>query len=163
MKAKTTELELDVLRGVAVAFMLINHAGVRWLDTAQATDSLALWLVELGSHAPVLFFSITGVGYALGGGHRSTPKPTVDVLYKAGLLLIADGFMRGGDFSYIGWDFLAFIGFAAIAVQLIRRASRRELDTRWPCRGSPARFARDAWTCWRPPVLGARARRTSDA
>ncbi|MFT6331032.1 MAG: putative membrane protein, partial [Bermanella sp.] len=110
---------VDVLRGVAVIFMLLNHAAVKWIEVDEVNVGLAGTLNFIGSFAPVMFFFITGIGYGL--AHQiGKPAKTKDVMVKAGILIVADLFMRGGDFTSFGWDFLAFIGFSMLLLHCLR-------------------------------------------
>lgn len=110
---------LDVLRGFAVAFMLVNHAAVTWLNAESASSGASGWLSFVGSFAPVLFFFATGIGYGL--AHEvGKPARTKDLFIKALILILADIFMRGGVFSKVGWDFLAFIAFSMILLHGFR-------------------------------------------
>lgn len=110
---------LDILRGLAVVCMLVNHAAVHWLDQQYLEEGLTSVLSFLGSFAPVLFFFTTGVGYGLAHQVGKTAN-TKDLLIKAGILIVADIFMRGGNFTVIGWDFLAFIAFSMILLHGFR-------------------------------------------
>lgn len=119
---------LDTLRGVAVTAMLLNHAGVSLLRPELVAElwSLGGALTFFGSFAPVLFFFTTGFGY----GWRDPAPPragdTLDVLYKACVLIAADVLLRGGSWLNFGWDFLGFIGFCILAVHPLRRHRRGE-------------------------------------
>ena len=110
---------LDVLRGIAVLCMLMNHASVRLLDEHDLSAGVAASLSFAGSFAPVLFFLATGVGYGL--AHR--PGAAGDargVWVKAGILIVADAFLRSGEFPSIGWDFLGFIALSMLILQALR-------------------------------------------
>jgi uncharacterized membrane protein len=110
---------IDLLRGIAVIFMLLNHSAVKWIKVDEMSVGLAGILNFIGSFAPVMFFFITGIGYGL--AHQiGKPAKTKDVIIKASILIVADVFMRGGDFSSIGWDFLAFIGFSMLLLHCLR-------------------------------------------
>lgn len=110
---------LDILRGIAVMFMLLNHAAVYWLTPSAQQVGFAGAVNFIGSFAPVLFFFTTGVGYGLAHtiGRRAN---TLNVLVKAGILIVADIFLRGGNFTFIGWDFLAFIAFSMVVLHGFR-------------------------------------------
>jgi uncharacterized membrane protein len=119
---------LDTLRGIAVAMMLLNHAGVSLLrpELVAGGSSPGGALTFIGSFAPVLFFFTTGFGYGWRdpGPRRAGEKR--DVLYKACVLIAADVLLRGGSWLDFGWDFLGFIGFCILAVHPLRRHRRGE-------------------------------------
>lgn len=110
---------LDVLRGLAVICMLLNHAAAKLLTDDAMFTGLSGWFNFMGSFAPVLFFFATGIGYGLAHEVGRTAN-TKDVLIKASILIVADIFMRGGDFTLMGWDFLAFIAFSMILLHGFR-------------------------------------------
>jgi uncharacterized membrane protein len=116
--------ELDVLRGLAVVFMVVNHVGVRLLSQADATQGGLGALVFVGSFAPVLFFFATGVGAGLAGERRGIPAfwPMAD---KVLLLFLADAFMSLQSSAQRWWfDFFAFIGLCVLSVWLVQRTRR---------------------------------------
>lgn len=106
--------ELDVLRGLAAAAMVLNHVGVAWL--APETGSLAGALSLLGSFAPVLFFFVTGWGYGL-AHQEGRPGSCRDLLFKAGVLVLMDLVLSRGR---LFWDFLGFIALSMCVLHLLR-------------------------------------------
>jgi hypothetical protein len=115
--------EIDLLRALAGAFMVANHAGVGWLPSAQANRGLDGALIFAGSLAPVLFFSVTG----LGRGVRATTaarRPFSDVLRRVLVLFLADAALWLAPGSWIGLDFLGFIAISTLVIELVNDASR---------------------------------------
>lgn len=106
--------ELDVMRGLAAAAMVLNHVGVAWL--APETGGLAGALSFLGSFAPVLFFFVTGWGYGL--AHQiGQPGSCRDLLFKTGVLVLMDLVLSRGR---LYWDFLGFIALSMCVLHLLR-------------------------------------------
>jgi len=116
-------LEIDLLRGLAIVFMLISHSSVMWLSNEDNSSGFSGVLSFIGSFAPVVFFFVTGMGYGLSHrvGHADTIGP---VIYKAALLIVMDGFMRTNDEFFLGWDFLAFIGFSMLFLHFLKGKAR---------------------------------------
>lgn len=108
--------EIDTLRGFGIILMILNHVGVRWLDPQITNGLVTDALVYIGSYAPVVFFFVTGVGYGVSHDPANRSRRHSDVVYKAGLLLLADVFMRGDGFAVIGLDFLGFIGLCMLTL-----------------------------------------------
>src|SRR5580698_1983080 len=92
VNSRTHSAQLDVLRGLAIVLMIVNHVGVSLVDSNQEQLRAVSALIFLGSFAPVLFFFTTGFGIGISRrgaawvGFGST-------LLKAGLLVLADQFM----------------------------------------------------------------------
>ena len=124
MTPKKTEIwfELDLLRGLAVMLMLINHSIVGLTNFNEPNNSILFALFFIGSYAPVVFFFVTGVGYGL--AHQvGRIAPFSGVLYKAGILILADIFLRAKlstTFPTLGLDFLGFIGVSMIILHCLR-------------------------------------------
>jgi uncharacterized membrane protein len=116
MSPRKTWLEIDTLRGFAVVFMILNHAGARWLDLGVANGLVSDALVFVGSYAPVLFFFVTGVGHGVSRDPTNQSRRNIDVVYKAALLLLADVFWRRAGFMAVGLDFLGFIGLSMVVL-----------------------------------------------
>jgi len=114
MLPRKTWTEIDALRGFAVIFMILNHAGVGWLDMRNPDGLVSNALVFLGCYAPVLFFFVTGVGYGVSRDPANRHRRNIDVVYKAGLLILADVFWRRAGFMAVGLDFLGFIGLSML-------------------------------------------------
>jgi hypothetical protein len=113
--------ELDVLRAQAACFMIATHLGI---DEPAPETSRSVWiLVFLGSFAPVLFFFLTGLGYGVQSTAGKRPRGQ-GYLIKVGILLLADALMWMKPGTYIGDDFLGFIGFSMLILEWIRRRPR---------------------------------------
>ncbi len=122
MKANTPPqgiVALDVFRGLAACLMVLNHAGFAWLSIDDATTGWAGAVVFLGGFAPVLFFFATGAGMGLSTGRLKRPGGLKDLLWKAGLLVVADQllFLRNGQL--LGLDFFGFIALSMVVVSLV--------------------------------------------
>lgn len=104
--------------------MVINHAGVAWLDHGVGAPPSALAAEFVGSLAPVLFFLATGVGYGFSRGQGAPSLPAL--LYKPLALLCADALMWAGRGSFVGLDFLGFIGCSMLVLEWLRRRARPE-------------------------------------
>jgi uncharacterized membrane protein len=70
LEKKFSWQELDILRGLAALFMIINHGGYEFLIPDLATHGISGFIIFISSSAPVLFFFITGVGYGLQSGQK---------------------------------------------------------------------------------------------
>lgn len=136
--------ELDVWRGIAIIFMITNHAGVVFLSDGDMRNLYESTIVFIGSFAPVLFFLITGFGYGLSFGKTSFIKTPLDkalpdkalpdkaigkhsrgsVWYKASILILMDILLRGGHVDIFGWDFLGFIAMSMIIVNMVMHGNR---------------------------------------
>lgn len=112
--------ELDILRGLAALFMIINHGGYEILIPDLATHGISGFIIFIGSFAPVLFFFITGVGYGLQSSQKIKPNYWSDVIYKVIILVLADQFFFWKNGQLIGFDFLGFIAFLTLVMAGIR-------------------------------------------
>jgi len=110
--------QLDLFRGVAAIFMIVNHAGYQLLGAGAADGGWPAWLVFVGSAAPALFFFATGVGSGLGAG-RGEPWPSA--LRKIALLLLADALLNWSTGALLGLDFFGFAAVATATLFAIRR------------------------------------------
>ena len=117
--------EIDLLRGLAVIFMLINHSVLAFTGYEGESNSLLHVLFFLGSYAPVIFFFVTGLGY--GVAHQVGRLASFSgVFYKVMILLVADVFLRGAlstSFPTFGMDFLGFIGLSMLFLYFLRGRS----------------------------------------
>jgi uncharacterized membrane protein len=113
--------ELDLLRGVAGALMVVNHTGYKWLNEAQLADPAISALVFAGSCAPVVFFATSGVGHGLGSGSTRVPD-RLGLLRKVAILLLADALLWLSPTQWYGLDFLGFIGLSMLALDPLRHA-----------------------------------------
>ena len=110
--------EVDVLRGVAAALMILSHVGVHPGSSAKLGPFNAL--VFLGSFAPVLFYFLTGLGHGLQSMVRP-PGPFSRTLVKCVILFAADAFLWIKPGQWFGMDFLGFIGLSLLVVDILRR------------------------------------------
>jgi hypothetical protein len=117
MKPTQRSYLIDQMRWVAAVLMILNHAGVRWLSAADASTGMSGFWVHIGSFAPVLFFFLVGAGVALSS--QSDLRP---VLWKAGLLVLADQIFYWQRGAFWGLDFFGFIGISLLLVTLIKRS-----------------------------------------
>jgi hypothetical protein len=125
-RAGNSVIELDLVRGLAIALMVINHAGYRLLDAAGAQGGAAAPVVFAGSFAPVIFFFATGFGVALARAGAVGWSGFGSVLLKAALLLLADQFLFWKQGAAGGLDFLGFIALSTVAItalSTLRRAT----------------------------------------
>lgn len=100
--------------------MIANHSGVAWLDAAAGGFNGVL--TDLGALAPVVFFAVTGFGRGIQGDGKV--RPFREVLTKVSVLFLADAAMWMSPTQVAGLDFLAFIGIATLAVELVHRTRR---------------------------------------
>ena len=114
--------ELDVLRGLAAVLMVSNHAGVR-MPRGEG-HGLADALEFAGSLAPVVFFTVTGLGRGVQSAASATRRPWRETLQKVLLLLLADAALWLAPGRPIGMDFLGFIGLSTLVVEAIARCAR---------------------------------------
>lgn len=117
--------ELDILRGLAAVLMVLNHAGVRW--RLAAGHSLDNALVFAGSLAPVVFFTVTGMGRGVQAAASTGHRPWSDTLSKVALLLLADVALWISPERLLGMDFLGFIGVSTLLVEALARSRRPSL------------------------------------
>ena len=120
LEKKFSWQELDILRGLAALFMIINHGGYEFLIPDLATHGVSGFIIFISSSAPVLFFFITGVGYGLQSGQKIKPNYWSDVVYKVIILILADQFFLWKKGQLIGLNFLGFIAFSTLLMAGIR-------------------------------------------
>lgn len=115
--------ELDLLRTLAVALMVMNHSAVRVADDSRSLPIEAVDVV--GSMAPVVFFFLTGLGNGVQSVRgKSGLRP--DFLVKLGILLVADALLWMQPSLWVGMDFLGFIALSAIMSKFLGRLPRSE-------------------------------------
>jgi uncharacterized membrane protein len=112
--------ELNILRGIAALFMIINHASYKLLPSKLTTEGIFGTITFIGSFAPVLFFFITGIGYGLQDGQKKKKNYWLNIIYKTSILCLADQFLFWREGQLIGLNFLGFIGFSIMIMGLIR-------------------------------------------
>jgi hypothetical protein len=115
--------ELDLLRALAGVCMVCNHAGVSWLSESAWRQGLNGAITFVGSLAPVLFFTVTGLGRGIQAAGRA-PKPIADALRKTLVLFLADMVFWLSPSQHFGLDFLGFIGLSALVLELLDRNRR---------------------------------------
>ena len=111
--------ELNILRGIAVAFMVVNHFAYALLSQEVLSITVINYLVDYTSFAPVLFFFVTGLGAGLRYHFKGASGINKGLLDKIILLAIADIIMRGVADSEFGWDFLGFIAISMLVVGVV--------------------------------------------
>ena len=113
--------ELDFLRGLAACLMIANHLG--FASTSYDFSTLVASMTFLGGMAPVLFFLVTGLGYgvqSISGRPRSNERH----MAKIAILIMADAFLWLRPGQLVGNDFIGFIAFSSLILDLVRRSSR---------------------------------------
>ena len=113
--------ELDILRGLAAVFMIVNHTGYKTLAPSQLSISSAGSLLFISSFAPVLFFFVTGVGYGIQSRKKKASHWFI-ILNKVAILLLADLLMQWSEGRWIGLDFLGFIGISSLVLEFLRKS-----------------------------------------
>lgn len=117
---------LDGLRGLAVLFMVVNHAVLTLYTPTLLAQGPLPALVHLSSLAPVLFFFATGWGMGL-AGDRAGARALGPVLVKAGVLVLADQLLAWARGTPGRLDFFAFIGLSMLLLALLQRLPRWRL------------------------------------
>lgn len=117
---KLSWIELDVLRGIAAIFMIVNHLGYKILSEPLTQEGLSEKIIFLGSFAPVLFFLTTGVGYGIQAHGKKPSDYWISTLYKVLILLIADQYLQWNRGFWIGLNFLGFIGLCSLVMVALR-------------------------------------------
>ena len=117
--------ELDLLRALAGALMVVNHAGVAWLPDHGERGGLDGALTFVGSLAPVLFFTVTGIGRGIQSAPGGASRPFRAPLLTAFILTLADATLWLSPTRHLGMDFLGFIALSTVVVEIVNR-------TRWP-------------------------------
>jgi Heparan-alpha-glucosaminide N-acetyltransferase, catalytic len=115
--------ELDVLRMLAAALMVANHAGVAWLEPAAQRAGVTGALTFAGGFAPVVFFCVTGMGRGLRAG-ATGGDDRIKTLQKAALLFLSDAAMWLAPDRWLGLDFLGFIALSSLLVDDFARRAR---------------------------------------
>ena len=110
--------ELDLLRGLAILLMIANHVAVDAVRSAPLVSGAFF----LGSFAPVLFFTITGVGYGL---RRERRPLTATAWGRLGVLVGCDQLLISMGGFAVGLDFLGFIGIASFLLDRLAGHPRR--------------------------------------
>lgn len=113
--------QLDLFRGMAAIFMIVNHSGYQLLHEDASAGGWPTWLVFIGSAAPALFFFATGVGI---GFSQSSRESAASAIRKVVLLLLADMLLNWSNGTFLGFDFFGFAAVATATLWLVRRASR---------------------------------------
>lgn len=112
---------LNGLRGIAVIAMVIGHSFIGWYDYVPLHNWFWITMTQFCSSAPVLFFFSVGVGPGMKRGRKAG-----GLLPKTALLVFADLCLVWANQYWIGVDFLGFIAWSALAIELIRRQRHPE-------------------------------------
>lgn len=120
-EARTHFPELDIVRGLALVFMIANHLGVS--TPAGETSGTVWFLTFLGSIAPALFFLVTGLGHGVGSANKAH-KRGGEYLTRFLVLIAADAFLWLRPGVLMGNDFLGFIAVSGLLLEGIRRLPR---------------------------------------
>lgn len=113
--------QLDLFRGFAAILMVLNHAGYELLSPSNSGFGFDGALVFLGSAAPALFFSATGIGAGLS---RQGAPYWPGVWRKVLLLLLADLFLNWSVRRWLGLDFFGFCAVSMLAVAAVSMSRR---------------------------------------
>ncbi len=122
--AARRSLQLDLFRGLAAIFMIVNHAGYQLLGAGAVGDDWPTWFVFTGSAAPALFFFASGVGSGLGTGRG---EALASAARKVMLLLLADALLNWSTGTLLGLDFFGFAAVSTATLFAVRRARRPAL------------------------------------
>jgi uncharacterized membrane protein len=115
--------QLDLLRGLAIVLMVINHSAVSLLDTRLHESGFPAELEFLGGFAPVVFFFTTGFGVGI-AKRQVDLQVFASTLMKAALLIVADQFLFWKEGTPFGLDFLSFIAISSVVVTAIGACKR---------------------------------------
>ena len=74
--------ELDLMRGLAAALMVLNHVAVGSASGVNSRTAAALAFA--GSFAPVVFFFLTGLGTGVQSIQTANGRVPVDVAHRSG-------------------------------------------------------------------------------
>ena len=119
MNASWRSRQLDLFRGMAAIFMIVNHAGYKLLGSESGQGAAGM-LVFLMSTAPALFFLATGAGTRM-----TSPSGRVrGLIDKVVLLFVADALMNLGEGRWFGLDFFGFAAIATAAMFAVHRTRR---------------------------------------
>lgn len=101
--------------------MIVNHVGVKTLAASQVEHGLGETLLFIGSFAPVMFFSVTGIGYGIQANRKKRTSHWPSILNKVAILLVADLVMQWENGRLWGLDFLGFIGLSVLLLEVLRK------------------------------------------
>lgn len=118
--SKSTYLyELDVYRGIAAIFMIVNHSGNELISPKSGTTYETNFLIFIGSFAPALFFLTTGFGVAISGRVASKNEEFVKATWKCFILILADQLFCWNDGLSLRLDFFSFTAISTIILTLL--------------------------------------------
>lgn len=121
MTHRTYWPELDVMRGIAVAMMILNHFGFVLIPSEEFKLGINESVLFFSSFAPILFFFITGVGYGLAYSKNLPPAQTRHIWFKAIVLVLMEVLvLNNGYASAIGINFLSFIAITMVIFTYLR-------------------------------------------
>ena len=113
---------LDVFRGFAAVFMIVNHAGFRLWAFPRHGDEWSAAVLLVSSFAPALFFFATGVGIGLRSFGR--PGSLRTTIGKAALLVLADQLGAWSAGAWWAFDFFSFIAVSMLIVTVLSQTRR---------------------------------------
>ncbi|HEX9140356.1 MAG TPA: heparan-alpha-glucosaminide N-acetyltransferase domain-containing protein [Steroidobacteraceae bacterium] len=115
--------QLDVLRGLAIVMMVVNHASVALPSPDLQRNAVIAGLSFIGSFAPVVFFFATGFGIGI-ARDKVTTREFQSSVFKSLLLVVADQFLYWKNNTPSGLDFLSFIAISTVLVNAVAAYSR---------------------------------------
>ncbi|MES2583325.1 MAG: hypothetical protein V4627_11465 [Pseudomonadota bacterium] len=116
-------IEIDLLRALAAALMIINHSGVAWFQEVANQRFIDMAMTFIGGLAPVVFFFATGLGSGIKAANTGDHQPITKTWTKVLILFMADSAMWLSSGRSWGFDFLAFIGLSTLVLDLVYRTS----------------------------------------
>ncbi len=116
---------VDVLRGVALVFMIINHFGQTFVGGGYQSP-IAMSILFFGIIPAPLFYIVAGIGVVLANSRFQQRGDSTKTIWKwvlsRGLLIMGLGYLFSvvmfGTVWILDWSILQLIGFSLIIAQL---------------------------------------------
>ncbi len=116
---------VDVLRGVALVFMIINHFGQTFVGGGYHSP-IAMSILFFGIIPAPLFYVVAGIGVVLANSRfqqrGDSGKTILKWVLSRGLLIVGLGYLFSvvmfGTVWILDWSILQLIGFSLIIAQL---------------------------------------------